>query len=88
MDHSRHLNPSSKIISGVADGLQFTLHQGRRILDALNAADFTDNYSGKLEEAFRLGGGNGIPLPENKDRASDSRPGTSFMSRYPFTITM
>ena len=25
-----------------------------------------DDYSGKLEEALRLGGGNGIPLPENE----------------------
>jgi len=46
--------------------LQFALHQSRRILDALNAANFADDYSGEFEETLGLGGSNGIPLPENE----------------------
>ena len=46
--------------------LQLTLHKGYRILDPLNTADFTDDYPGEFEEAFSLGGGYGVPLPENE----------------------
>lgn len=54
-------------------GLELALHQCGRVLDTLDTAHFADDYLGELKKAFRLGGSDGVPLPE--DDVDISNPG-------------
>jgi len=67
--------------------LELALHQCGRVLDTLDTAHFADDYLGELKKAFRFGGSDGVPLPEddvdvgNPGGGANLGKGTGFQPR-------